>query len=71
MMEHRDTVDYNPHKKLWEISWNMREQRNGELQNPESPRITQRACTIGHPYHQRICRCIITLHQGLMLVLSP
>ena len=23
--------------KLWEISWNMWEQRNGELQNPESP----------------------------------
>lgn len=24
-------------KKLWEISWNMWEQRNGELKNPESP----------------------------------
>ena len=24
-------------KKLWEISWDMWEQRNGELTNPESP----------------------------------
>jgi hypothetical protein len=24
-------------KKLWEISWNMWEQRNGEVNNPESP----------------------------------
>ena len=24
-------------KKLWEISWNMWEQRNGELKNPASP----------------------------------
>jgi hypothetical protein len=26
-------------KKLWEISWNMWEQRNGELNNPASPAI--------------------------------
>jgi hypothetical protein len=24
-------------KKLWEISWNMWEHRNGERTNPESP----------------------------------
>jgi hypothetical protein len=24
-------------KKMWEISWNMWEQRNGELKNPELP----------------------------------
>ena len=28
-------------KKLWEISWNMWEQQNGELQNPESPATIQ------------------------------
>jgi hypothetical protein len=28
-------------KKLWEISWNMWEQRNGEVNNPESPASLQ------------------------------
>jgi hypothetical protein len=28
-------------KKLWEISWNMWEQRNGELKNPASPASLQ------------------------------
>jgi hypothetical protein len=28
-------------KKLWEISWNMLEQRNGEVNNPESPASLQ------------------------------
>jgi hypothetical protein len=28
-------------KKLWEISWNMWEQHNGEVNNPESPASSQ------------------------------
>jgi hypothetical protein len=35
--KYRETLDYYSHKKLWEISGNMWEQRNGKLQNPASP----------------------------------
>jgi hypothetical protein len=58
-------------KKLWEISWDMWEHRNGELHEPTLPAALREHARLDCPDHYRVPKTPQTVQKGPPLVPPP